>query len=312
MKKGEKVFITNHEDMIGSAILRRLNKGGFANLVTRTSSDLDLTDYDKVLDFFADEKPDYVFLTTTKAGGIIATRKYPAEFIYDNLQGQCNVIHAAWKSGVKKLLFLGSSCIYPRECAQPMKEEYILTGKLEQTCESYSIAKIAGIKMCQSYNYQYGTDFISVVPGDNYGPNDDFNPETAHVLPALISKFHKANIRNEEKVIVLGTGSPRRECLHVDDLADACLFLMDNYYDSQIINIGCGKDISIRELAFLIRDIVGFKGDIAFDESMPDGTPRKILDISRIKMIGWEPKISFEEGLRQTYAWYKEQVEVLN
>ena len=312
MERDARIFVTNHEGMIGSAILNHLAEDGFTGLITRTPSELDLTDCAKVDDFFTDEKPDYVFLTTTKAGGIIATIKYPAEFIHDNLRGQCNVIHAAWKCGVKKLLFLGSSCIYPRECAQPMKEEYILSGKLERTCEAYSIAKIAGIKMCQSYNSQYGTDFISAVPGDNYGPNDDFNPETAHVLPALMSKFHKANIRNEEKVTVLGTGSPRRECLHVADLADACLFLMDSYHDSEIINIGCGQDISIRELAFLIKNIVGFKGEIAFDESKPDGAPRKVLDISRIKAIGWEPRISFEQGLRQTYAWYKEQVEVLN
>lgn len=311
MEKDDRVFVTSHEGMIGSAILRHLKKEGFTNLITRTSSELDLTDHKKVKEFFIDEKPDYVFLTTTKAGGIMATSRYPAEFIYNNLQGQCNLIHSAWESGVKKLLFLGSSCIYPRECPQPMKEEHLLSGKLEQTSESYSVAKIAGIKMCQSYNFQYGTNYISVVPGDNYGPNDDFDPETAHVLPALMRKLHEANIRNKDKVIVLGTGTPRRECLHVDDLADACLFLMNNYDQSEIINAGCGKDISIKELALLIRDIVGFTGEIAFDESKPDGTPRKVLDISRIKKMGWEPKISFEEGMGQTYEWYKEHVEVM-
>lgn len=306
MENNARVFIVNHEGVIGSAILRHLKQDGFTNLITRTSSELDLINQQKVHSFFIKEKPDYVFLTTAKVGGIAATRRYPAEYTYTNLQAQTNIIHSAWQSGVKKMLFLGSSCIYPRDCPQPMKEEYLLSGKLEQTSESYSIAKIVGIKMCQSYNAQYGTDYISVVPGDNYGPNDDFDLETAHFVPALMRKFHEAKERRESKVILWGSGSPRRECFHADDLADACLFLMNNYDESDIINIGCGEEISIKELAFLLRDIVGFDGEVVFDESFPDGAPRKLLDISRITKMGWKPKISFQEGVRQTYDWYKE------
>ncbi len=311
MRKKTKIFVANHEGMIGAAILRRLQRDGFTNLIIRTSSELDLTNQRMVFDFFMEEKPEYVFLTTAKVGGIIAASRYPAEFTYTNIQVQSNIIHSAWESGVKKLLFLGSSCIYPRECPQPMKEEHLLSGKLEPTSESYSIAKIAGIKMCQSYNFQYGTNYICVVPGDNYGPNDDFDPETAHVLPALMRKFHEAKSRNDEKVIVLGTGSPRRECFYVDDLADACLFLMSRYDSPEIINIGCGKDISIKELASLIRDIVDFAGDIVFDDSFPDGAPRKLLDISRITKMDWKPKTSFQEGIKQTYEWYKEHLGML-
>ncbi len=308
MEKGDRIFIANHEGMIGSAILRRLQSDGYTNLIIRTSSELDLTDQKMVWDFFMAEKPEYVFLTTAKVGGIIAASRYPAEFTYTNIQVQSNIIHSAWESGVKKLLFLGSSCIYPRECPQPMKEEHLLSGKLEPTSESYSIAKIAGIKMCQSYNVQYGMNYISVVPGDNYGPNDDFDLETAHVLPALMRKFHEAKMHNEKEVTVLGTGSPRRECFHVDDLADACLFLMSNYDSPEIINIGSGKDMSIKELALLIRDIVGFNGDVAFDESKPDGAPRKCLDISKITKMGWEPKVGPEQGIKQTYEWYEEHL----
>ena len=305
MEKNEKIFVAGHEGMIGSAILRRLKDDGFTNLVTRAS--LDLTDQKMVSGFFMDEKPGYVFLAVAKVGGILANSKYPAEFIYSNIQIQTNIIRSAWKSGVKKLLFLGSSCIYPKDCPQPMKEEYLLSGKLEPTSEPYAIAKIAGIKMCQSYNLQYGTDYISVVPADLYGPGDDFDPETSHVLPALLRKIHDAKIRNQPEVIVWGTGSPRRESVHVDDLADACIFLMSNYDESEMINIGSGEDLSIRELARLISDVVGFKGNIIFDESKPDGAQRKLLDIARIRKLGWSPRIGLEKGVSQTYQWYKSQ-----
>lgn len=308
MKKDAKIFVTGHEAMIGSAILRRLREDSFTNLVIRTSSELDLTNQKMVSDFFVDEKPDYVFLATTKMGGILANTRYPAEFIYNNIQSQINVIHSAWKSGVKKLLFLGSSCIYPKGCPQPMKEEYLMSGKLESTSEPYAIAKIAGIRMCQSYNLQYETNYISVVPADLYGPGDDFDPKTSHVLPALIRKIHEAKVGNEPEVVVWGTGSPRRECLYVDDLADACVFLMSNYDESEMINVGSGEELPVKELALLIRDVVGFKGDIIFDESKPDGAPRKLLDIGKIRKLGWSPKISLEKGIIKTYQWYKNRV----
>lgn len=310
MEKDAKIFVTGHEVMAGSALLRRLNEDGFTNPVIRTSSELDLANQKMVFDFFVDEKPDYVFLAGAKVGGILANSRYPAEFIYDNIQSQTNVIHSAWKCGVKKLLFLASSCIYPKDCPQPMKEEYLMSGKLEPTSEPYAIAKIAGIKMCQSYNSQYGTSYISVVPADLYGPNDDFDPETSHVLPALIRKMHGAKVHNEPQVVVWGTGTPRRECLYVDDLADACIFLMNNYNESEMINIGSGEDLSIKKLALLIRDVIGFKGGVVFDESKPDGAPRKLLDISKIRKLGWSPKISFEKGIRQTYQWYRSQVKI--
>ena len=308
MERNEKIFIAGHEGMIGSAILCRLKAGGFSKLVTRAASELDLTDQKSVLDFFMAERPDYVFLAVTKLGGILANSRYPAEFIYDNLQSETNVIHSAWKSGVKKLLFLASSCIYPKGCPQPMKEEYLMTGKLEPTSEPYAIAKIAGVKMCQSYNRQYGTNYISVVPGDLYGPNDDFNPETGHVLPALITKMHEAKVGNKPEVIVWGTGSPRRECLYVDDLADACIFLMNQYDESEMVNIGSGEDLSIKELAWLIKELVGFRGKIVFDESKPDGAPRKLLDNSKMRKLGWSPQTGLKEGIRQTYEWYKNNV----
>lgn len=304
MEKGDKIFVAGHEGAIGLAILRRLKAEGFTNLVTRTSDELDLSNQKLVFDFFMEERPDYVFLAGTKVGGILANSRYPADFIYGNLQSQSNVIHAVWQSGVKKLLFLGSSCIYPRDCPQPMKEEYLLSGKLEPTSEPYAIAKIAGIRMCQSYNRQYGTNFISVIPADIYGPDDDFAPETAHVLPALIGKMHKAKIGGEPKVVVWGTGLPKREAFYVDDLADACLFLMNEYDDSEMINVGTGQDISIREAAQLIRGIVGFAGDIVFDKSKPDGAPRKLLDISKVTKLGWSPKTNLEQGIKQTYQWY--------
>lgn len=308
MKKDEKIFVACHEAMIGSTILRRLLKAGFTRLVTKTSAELDLTDPTAVLALFAAEKPDYVFLASARVGGILANSRYPAEFIYTNLQVQTNVIHAAWKSGVKRLLFLGSSCIYPRVCPQPMKEAYLLTGKLEPTSEPYAIAKIAGIRMCQAYNAQYGTAYIPAVPADLYGPGDDFSLETGHVLPSLIRKMHEAKLRNELEVVVWGSGSPRREAFYADDLADACIFLMDNYHESDIINIGSGDDRSIKELANTIKDIVGFKGSLVFDKSKPDGAPRKLLDISRIKKLGWSPKVDPETGIRRTCEWYQSNI----
>ncbi len=308
MEKGDKIFVAGHEGMIGSAILRCLRKNGFTNLAVKDPAKLDLTDQKMVFDFFMDEKPDYVFLASSRVGGILANSRYPAEFIYSNIQTQTNVIHSAWRSGVKKLLFLGSSCIYPKECPQPMKEEYIMSAKLEPTSEPYAVAKIAGIKMCQSYNRQYGTDYISVVPADVYGPDDDFDPETSHVLPALIRRIHEAKSSNQPQVVVWGTGLPRRECLHVDDLASACIFLMKNYDEPEMINVGSGEDLSIRELAGLISDVIGFRGEIIFDKSKPDGALRKLLDVSRIRRLGWSPRISPGEGIRQTYQWYEHYV----
>ena len=306
MDKDGKIFVTGHEEMIGSAIRRRLEGDGFTRLVTGSSIELDLTNQKTVLKFFLTERPDYVFLNSSRVGGILANSRYPAEFIYTNLMSQTNVIHAAWKSKVKKLLFLGSSCIYPKDCPQPMKEEYLLSGKLEPTSEPYAVAKIAGIRMCQSYNRQYGTKYISVVPADVYGPGDDFNPETGHVLPALISKMHLAKIHSEPSVVVWGSGLPRREALHVDDLADACVFLMHNYDKSEMINVGSGGDVSIRELAEVIRGTVGFKGNLVFDESKPDGMPRKLLDSSKINQMGWSAQIKPENGIEWTYQWYRD------
>ncbi len=308
MKKDDRIFVAGHEGMISAAILRRLEADGCTGLITVRSAELDLTDQRQVCTFFMAEKLDYVFLASTKVGGILANSRYPAQFMYTNLANQTNIIHATWKSGVKKLLFLCSSCIYPKDCPQPMKEEYLLGGKLEPTSEPYAIAKIAGIRMCQSYNRQYGTEYISVVPADFYGLGDDFDPETGHVLPALISKMHHAKINNEPEVIVWGTGSPRREALHVDDLADACIFLMNNYDDSEIINVGSGEDISIKELTQVVKDTVGFKGDIIFDESKPDGMLRKLLDTNKMKKLGWSPQISLKEGIRQTYQWYESHI----
>ena len=306
MKKDAMIYIAGHRGLVGSAILRRLNQSGYENLITRTSRELDLRNQAEVDRFFARKQPEYVFLAAAKVGGILANSNYPAEFIYDNLLIQINVIHSAYKYGVKKLLFLGSSCIYPRECPQPMKEEYLLDGKLEPTNEPYAVAKIAGIKMCQAYNRQYGTNFISVMPTNIYGPNDNFDLESSHVLPALVRKFHEARLEQREEVVVWGSGRPRREFLFVDDLADACVFLMDNYNDNEIINIGTGKDITILELAGIVREVVGFQGRIVFDPSMPDGTPRKLLDVSRLKALGWEARTSLRDGIEKTYKWFKE------
>jgi GDP-L-fucose synthase len=279
MQKNSKIYIAGHNGLVGSAIKRNLEKQGFENLIYKNREELDLTDEKAVQNFFKKEKPEYVFLAAAKVGGIVANRDYPADFIYQNLEIQNNIIYQAYKNKVRKLLFLGSSCIYPRECPQPIKEEYLLTGELEKTNEAYAIAKIAGIKMCQSFNKQHGTKFISVMPTNLYGPNDNFDLKTSHVLPALIRKFHEAKIENESQVEMWGTGKAKREFLHVDDLAEACVFLMDNYEDDEIINIGTGEDLSIADLADTIKRVVGYQGEIVYDISKPDGTPRKLLDV---------------------------------
>ena len=310
MEKDAKIYVAGHRGLVGSAIMRKLKKEGYNNLVYRTSSELDLRRQKKVEEFFREEKPEYVILAAAKVGGIQANDTYSAEFLYDNLMIESNVIEAAYQNDVKKLLFLGSSCIYPKFAEQPMKEEYLLSGKLESTNEGYAVAKITGIKLCEHYNKQYGTNFISAMPTNLYGPNDNFDLETSHVLPALIRKFHEAKVNNKDEVVIWGTGKPKREFLHVDDLADALLFLMNNYNGDQFVNVGVGKDISIIELAELIKDIVGFEGEIVNDLSKPDGTPRKLLDVSRLNDIGWEAQISLEEGIKDTYQWFKENYKI--
>jgi len=304
MNKASKIYIAGHRGLVGSAIYSKLKADGFHNLVVRTSKELDLTRQAEVEAFFETERPEHVFLAAAKVGGIWANNTYPAEFIYSNIIIQANVIHTSYQAGVKKLLFLGSSCIYPKFAPQPMKEEYLLTGELEPTNEPYAVSKIAGIKMCQAYNRQYHTNFISVMPTNLYGPNDNFDLETAHVLPALINRFHDAKSAHHESVVVWGTGSPYREFLHVDDLADACVILMKNYSGSEIVNIGAGKDITIRALAEMVKEIVGFEGEIIWDSTKPDGTPRKLLDVSKLKSLGWESKIPLKEGIKKTYEWY--------
>jgi len=348
MEKNSKIYIAGHTGLVGSALVRRLEKEGFSNLILCRHSELDLERQSEVEDFFERERPEYVFLAAAKVGGIHANNAYSAEFIYRNLAIQNNVIHSAWRTNVKRLIFLGSSCIYPRDCPQPMKEEYLLTGPLEATNEPYAIAKIAGIKMCEAYNRQYGTSFLAAMPTNLYGPNDNFDLENSHVLPALIRKFHLAGllssgkrkkIEKDEKlfgsvpselkemtdssgeavVTIWGTGKPFREFLHVDDLADACVFLMNleeglfiplvKVVPAPLVNIGFGKDISIKDLAELIRKIVGFEGKLLFDSSKPDGTPRKLLDVSRLKALGWKPAISLSEGIRSTYEFYLKKSE---
>lgn len=306
MQKNSKIYIAGHAGLVGSAVLRRLENEGYTNIITRTFETLNLTDDRAVAQFFETEKPEYVFLAAAKVGGIKANNDFPADFIYQNLKIQTNVIHNAHLSGVKKLLFLGSSCIYPRECPQPIKEEYLLTGPLEPTNEPYAVAKIAGIKMCQSYNRQYGTKFISIMPTNLYGPNDNFDLASSHVLPALLRKFHEARVSDSSEVVMWGTGSPRREFLHVDDLADACVFLMNTYEGNEIVNIGTGEDISIKDLAILIQNIVEFDGKIINDTTKPDGTPRKLLDVSRLHTLGWKHKTPLKEGIAKTYKWFLE------
>jgi GDP-L-fucose synthase len=307
MKINSRIYVAGHLGLVGSAIYRALQQRGFENLITRTHAELELLESEEVREFFVETKPEYVFLAAAKVGGIHANSTYPADFIRENLTVQTNVIHESWKHGVKKLAFLGSSCIYPKLCMQPIKEEYLLTGELEPTNDAYAIAKIAGIKTCQSYNQQYGTHFISVMPTNLYGPNDNFHPENSHVLPALIRKFHQAKLNNKESVTIWGSGNPRREFLHSDDLADAVLFLMENYDESKIVNVGCGEDQTIRELAETIKEVVGFEGHLEFDSSHPDGTPQKILDISKINALGWKPTIPLKDGLQKVYQWYSTQ-----
>lgn len=307
MELKSKIYVAGHKGLVGSAILRALESRGYHNLVLRTSSEVDLRNREEVNRLFQQEKIEYVFLAAAKVGGIAANNDYPADFIRDNLLIQTNVIDAASQFNVEKLLFLGSTCIYPKFAPQPLKEEYLLSGELEPTNQPYAIAKIAGINMCQSYNRQYGTKYISVMPTNMYGPHDNFDLKTSHVLPALIRKFHDAKENNIPSVEVWGTGSPRREFLHSDDLAEACLFLMDHYNDSEIINVGVGSDISIKELAELIQSVVGYQGEIVFNNSIPDGTPRKLVDVTKINQLGWEAKIPLEDGLRSVYQSFQKE-----
>jgi GDP-L-fucose synthase len=302
MNKSDKIYIAGHRGMVGSAIWRRLEQAGFSNLTGRTSAQLDLKNQAAVQGFFAEERPDYVFLAAAKVGGILANNIYRGEFLYDNLMIQCNTLDAAYRSGVKKLLFLGSSCIYPKLAPQPLKEEYLLTGLLEPTNEPYAIAKIAGIKLCDAYRSQYGCNFISVMPTNLYGPNDNYDLNSSHVLPALIRKFHEAKLKGDPVVTLWGSGKPRREFLHADDLADACLFLMQGYDEPGFVNIGTGEDLEIKELARMISRIAGYTGEIVHDLSKPDGTPRKLMDVTKLQQLGWKASISLEEGLERTYG----------
>ncbi|MBX2959515.1 MAG: GDP-L-fucose synthase [Flavobacteriales bacterium] len=307
MNKNDKIYIAGHRGMVGSAIERLLKKEGYTNLITRTSKELDLRNQQAVNDFFATEKPDYVFMSAAKVGGILANNIYRAEFIYDNLMIELNVIHAAHLYQVKKMLFLGSSCIYPKMAPQPIKEEYLLTGVLEETNEPYAIAKIAGIKLCESYRRQYGSNFISVMPTNLYGPNDNYDPQSSHLFASFIRKFTLAK-RNGDKVIeIWGDGSPKREFLHVDDMADACYFLMQNYDGEEIFNIGTGTDVSVLELANLMKEITGFEGEFKFDATKPNGTPRKLMDVSKLEKAGWKSKISLKEGIRMVFDEMKDK-----
>jgi GDP-L-fucose synthase len=301
LEKNDKIYVAGHRGLAGSAIVRKLRKEGFENLLLRTSTELDLRNQQAVQSFFEAEKPAYVFLAAAKVGGIHANNTYPAEFLYDNLCIESNVIHQSYRAGVKKLLFLGSSCIYPKNAPQPIKEEYLLSGYLESTNEAYAIAKIAGMKLCQYYKKQYGCNFISAMPTNLYGPGDNYDLKNSHVLPALLRKFHEAKESNAPSVTVWGTGKPRREFLHSDDLASACFFLMQHYDDPAFVNIGTGKDISIGEMAHMIKDISGYEGEIVFDTSMPDGTFQKLLDVSKLHSLGWKEEIGFEQGVRKTY-----------
>jgi GDP-L-fucose synthase len=305
MEKGAKIYIAGHRGMVGSAIMRKLQSEGFENIITRVSSELDLRNQVAVNDFFTKEKPDYIFLAAAKVGGIHANNSFRAEFIYDNLMIEANIIHAAYQHGVKKLMFLGSSCIYPKFAPQPLREESLLTGTLEQTNEPYAIAKITGIKLCEAYRAQYGCNFISAMPTNMYGPNDNYDLNNGHVLPALVRKMIVARQTNAANVVIWGSGTPRREFLYSDDLADACYFLMQNYNEPGFLNVGTGEDITIRDLALLIKDIVGYRGEIIQDTSKPDGTPRKLMDVSKLNALGWKASISLEEGIKKVYEEVK-------
>lgn len=310
MEKNAKIYIAGHRGMVGSAIHRKLEEEGFTNVITRSSKELDLRNQQAVTDFFSIEKPDYVFLAAAKVGGIVANNTYRADFLYENLMIQNNVIHNSYLNGVKKLMFLGSSCIYPKFAPQPLKEEYLLTGLLEETNEPYAIAKIAGIKMCDAYRAQYGCNFISVMPTNLYGYNDNYHPQNSHVLPALIRKFHEAKLEGKDKVVIWGTGNPFREFLFADDLADACFYLMETYNEPNLVNIGTGEDISIKDLALLIKRIIGFEGELEFDSSKPDGTPRKLMDVSKLHAAGWRHKVQLEEGIKLAYEDFLSHEEI--
>ena len=304
MEKDARIYVAGHQGLVGGAIFRRLQAAGFGNLIYRHLEELDLRSQQAVADFFQQQRPQYVFLAAARVVGIHANSTYPAQFIYDNLQIQLNVIHQAYVNKVRKLLFLGSSCIYPKFCPQPMKEEHLLDGKLEPTNEPYAVAKIAGLKMCQAYNREYGTRFISLMPTNLYGPGDNFDLLDSHVIPALMRKCHEAKVSGAKAVEIWGTGAPRREFLYVDDLADACLFVMENYEGSEFLNVGVGQDLSIKELAGLVAQVVGFKGELAFDPTKPDGTPRKLLEVSRLTALGWRAQMPLKEGLQRTYEWF--------
>ncbi len=304
MNKSDRIYIAGHRGMVGSAIVRKLEAEGYSHLIKASSAELDLRDQAAVQAFFKKQQPQYVVVAAAKVGGIMANKTYRAEFLYDNLMIQSNLIHAAHLFGVEKLLFLGSSCIYPKLAPQPLKEEFLLSGFLEPTNEPYAIAKIAGIKMCEAYHHQYGSRFISAMPTNLYGPNDNFDLEKSHVLPALLRKFHEAKVNGTDQVVIWGTGSPLREFLHVDDLADACYFLLKHYEDPQFVNVGYGEDLSIRALAEMIGEVVGYEGQLVFDESKPDGTPRKLMDVSKLKSMGWSPRIGLREGIRSVYEGY--------
>ena len=305
MEKKDKIYIAGHRGMVGSSIVRKLKREGYENLLVRTSSELDLRSQEPVHKFFQEEKPDYVFLAAAKVGGIIANSSYKADFIYENLMIQNNVIHASYENKVKKLMFLGSSCIYPKLAPQPLKEEYILTGSLEETNDAYAIAKIAGIMMCDAYRKQYGCNFISVMPTNLFGPNDNYDLKNSHVLPAMIRKFHEAKLNGDKQVVIWGTGTPRREFMHADDLADACYYLMQHYNEAGLVNIGVGEDITIMELAEMIKEITGFTGEIKKDTSKPDGTPRKLMDVTKLNALGWKARIPLREGIKMVYEEYR-------
>ncbi|MFZ1388639.1 MAG: GDP-L-fucose synthase [Thiolinea sp.] len=305
MNKDAKIFVTGHRGMVGSALVRRLEAGGYTNILTRSREELDLLNQVAVHQFLAEEKPDYIFIAAAKVGGIQANNTYRADFIYQNLMIEANLIHGAHLADVQRLMFLGSSCIYPRDCPQPIKEEYLLTGTLEPTNEPYAIAKIAGIKMCDAYNAQYGRQYVSVMPTNLYGPNDNYDLETSHVLPALLRKTHEAKLRGDKELVVWGTGTPRREFLYVDDLADACVFLMEQGYVGSLLNIGTGQDVTIRELAETIMEVVGFEGQLVFDRSKPNGTMRKVLDVGCLNKLGWKHQVALEYGISSTYHYIK-------
>lgn len=305
MELSSKIYVAGHAGLVGSAVVRRLKVGGYHNIIGRTHKELNLERQTEVEDFFKAEQPDYVFLAAAKVGGIHANSTYPAEFAYSNFQIQCNVIHSAYLNKVKKLCFLGSSCIYPKYALQPIREDFLLTGELEPTNKAYAVAKIGGITLCQSYNKQYNTNFISVMPTNLYGPGDNYHPLNSHVAPAMIRRFHESKEKGDPEIVIWGTGNPKREFLYVDDLADACIFLMKRYEDSEIINIGSGIEVSIKELAFLIKDVVGYQGKIIFDPTKPDGTPRKLIDCNKIHSMGWRHLVELQEGLTKTYEDFK-------